>query len=128
MVEVRKWIDDFIASKLMSFFNERIRKLPERWQKLCTIFTAVVPFIGLFFMKMVFDNFMPIFRVGTALFGFLVIDYRVQALITAGKVSIFMLYCFKIITNLDSITPTLNCFTYLILSYSLSDFWSIRLT
>uniref|UniRef100_A0A1I7XCL0 Integrase n=1 Tax=Heterorhabditis bacteriophora TaxID=37862 RepID=A0A1I7XCL0_HETBA len=33
VVEVRKWIDDFIASKLMSFFNKRIRKLPERWQK-----------------------------------------------------------------------------------------------
>uniref|UniRef100_A0A1I7XNW1 mannosyl-oligosaccharide 1,3-1,6-alpha-mannosidase n=1 Tax=Heterorhabditis bacteriophora TaxID=37862 RepID=A0A1I7XNW1_HETBA len=31
--EVRKWIDDFIASKPMSFFHEGIRKLPERWQK-----------------------------------------------------------------------------------------------
>uniref|UniRef100_A0A1I7XT55 Mariner Mos1 transposase n=1 Tax=Heterorhabditis bacteriophora TaxID=37862 RepID=A0A1I7XT55_HETBA len=31
--EVRKRIDNFIASKLMSFFYEGIRKLPERWQK-----------------------------------------------------------------------------------------------
>uniref|UniRef100_A0A1I7WPT6 Mariner Mos1 transposase n=1 Tax=Heterorhabditis bacteriophora TaxID=37862 RepID=A0A1I7WPT6_HETBA len=31
--EVRKWIDDFIGSKPMSFLNERIRKLPEKWQK-----------------------------------------------------------------------------------------------
>uniref|UniRef100_A0A1I7X2Z4 HTH_48 domain-containing protein n=1 Tax=Heterorhabditis bacteriophora TaxID=37862 RepID=A0A1I7X2Z4_HETBA len=31
--EVRKWIDDFIASKPMSFFHEGIRKLPKRWQK-----------------------------------------------------------------------------------------------
>uniref|UniRef100_A0A1I7W860 Mariner Mos1 transposase n=1 Tax=Heterorhabditis bacteriophora TaxID=37862 RepID=A0A1I7W860_HETBA len=31
--EVRKWIDNFIASKPMSFFHEGIRKLPERWQK-----------------------------------------------------------------------------------------------
>uniref|UniRef100_A0A1I7X5C0 DH domain-containing protein n=1 Tax=Heterorhabditis bacteriophora TaxID=37862 RepID=A0A1I7X5C0_HETBA len=31
--EVRKWIDDFIASKPMSFFHEEIRKLPVRWQK-----------------------------------------------------------------------------------------------
>uniref|UniRef100_A0A1I7XLR9 Mariner Mos1 transposase n=1 Tax=Heterorhabditis bacteriophora TaxID=37862 RepID=A0A1I7XLR9_HETBA len=31
--EVRKWFDDFIASKPMSFFHEGIRKLPERWQK-----------------------------------------------------------------------------------------------
>uniref|UniRef100_A0A1I7WK48 Transposase n=1 Tax=Heterorhabditis bacteriophora TaxID=37862 RepID=A0A1I7WK48_HETBA len=29
MVELRKWIDDFIAFKLMSFFHEGIRKLPE---------------------------------------------------------------------------------------------------
>uniref|UniRef100_A0A1I7XRH2 Mariner Mos1 transposase n=1 Tax=Heterorhabditis bacteriophora TaxID=37862 RepID=A0A1I7XRH2_HETBA len=28
--EVRKWIDDFIDFKPMSFFNEGIRKLPER--------------------------------------------------------------------------------------------------
>uniref|UniRef100_A0A1I7X486 HTH_48 domain-containing protein n=1 Tax=Heterorhabditis bacteriophora TaxID=37862 RepID=A0A1I7X486_HETBA len=33
VVEVRKWIDDFIASKPTSFFHEGIRKLPERWQK-----------------------------------------------------------------------------------------------
>uniref|UniRef100_A0A1I7XP78 HTH_48 domain-containing protein n=1 Tax=Heterorhabditis bacteriophora TaxID=37862 RepID=A0A1I7XP78_HETBA len=31
--EVRKWIDDFIASKPISFFHEGIRKLSERWQK-----------------------------------------------------------------------------------------------
>uniref|UniRef100_A0A1I7XB13 ABC transporter domain-containing protein n=1 Tax=Heterorhabditis bacteriophora TaxID=37862 RepID=A0A1I7XB13_HETBA len=31
--EVRKWIDDFIASKPISFSHEGIRKLPERWQK-----------------------------------------------------------------------------------------------
>uniref|UniRef100_A0A1I7X0S9 Histone-lysine N-methyltransferase SETMAR n=1 Tax=Heterorhabditis bacteriophora TaxID=37862 RepID=A0A1I7X0S9_HETBA len=31
--EVRKWIDDFIASKPTSFFHEGIRELPERWQK-----------------------------------------------------------------------------------------------
>uniref|UniRef100_A0A1I7W909 Histone-lysine N-methyltransferase SETMAR n=1 Tax=Heterorhabditis bacteriophora TaxID=37862 RepID=A0A1I7W909_HETBA len=28
--EVRKWIDDFIASKPMPFFHEGIRKVPER--------------------------------------------------------------------------------------------------
>uniref|UniRef100_A0A1I7WHV8 Mariner Mos1 transposase n=1 Tax=Heterorhabditis bacteriophora TaxID=37862 RepID=A0A1I7WHV8_HETBA len=28
--EVRKWIDDFIASKPTSFFHEEIRKLPKR--------------------------------------------------------------------------------------------------
>uniref|UniRef100_A0A1I7XDJ9 Beta-lactamase domain-containing protein n=1 Tax=Heterorhabditis bacteriophora TaxID=37862 RepID=A0A1I7XDJ9_HETBA len=33
VAEVRKCIDDFIASKLTSFFHEGIRKLPERWQK-----------------------------------------------------------------------------------------------
>uniref|UniRef100_A0A1I7XKU1 Immunoglobulin I-set domain protein n=1 Tax=Heterorhabditis bacteriophora TaxID=37862 RepID=A0A1I7XKU1_HETBA len=33
VAEVRKWIDDFIASKPTSFFYEGIRKLPERWQK-----------------------------------------------------------------------------------------------
>uniref|UniRef100_A0A1I7XE29 Histone-lysine N-methyltransferase SETMAR n=1 Tax=Heterorhabditis bacteriophora TaxID=37862 RepID=A0A1I7XE29_HETBA len=33
VAEVRKWIDDFIASKPTSFFHEGIRKLPERWQK-----------------------------------------------------------------------------------------------
>uniref|UniRef100_A0A1I7XB02 SH3 domain-containing protein n=1 Tax=Heterorhabditis bacteriophora TaxID=37862 RepID=A0A1I7XB02_HETBA len=33
VAEVRKWIDDFIASKPMSFFHEGIQKLPERWQK-----------------------------------------------------------------------------------------------
>uniref|UniRef100_A0A1I7XA07 Neur_chan_LBD domain-containing protein n=1 Tax=Heterorhabditis bacteriophora TaxID=37862 RepID=A0A1I7XA07_HETBA len=33
VAEVRKWIDDFIASKPMSFSHEGIRKLPERWQK-----------------------------------------------------------------------------------------------
>uniref|UniRef100_A0A1I7XR10 Uso1_p115_head domain-containing protein n=1 Tax=Heterorhabditis bacteriophora TaxID=37862 RepID=A0A1I7XR10_HETBA len=31
--ELRKWIDDVIASKPMSFFHEGIRELPERWQK-----------------------------------------------------------------------------------------------
>uniref|UniRef100_A0A1I7XFS3 HTH_48 domain-containing protein n=1 Tax=Heterorhabditis bacteriophora TaxID=37862 RepID=A0A1I7XFS3_HETBA len=34
--EVRKWTDDFIASKPMSFFHEGIRNSPERWQKLWT--------------------------------------------------------------------------------------------
>jgi len=31
--EIRKCIDDFIASKPVSFFRQGIRKLPERWQK-----------------------------------------------------------------------------------------------
>lgn len=31
--EIRKWLDDFIASKPMSFFRQGIRQLPERWQK-----------------------------------------------------------------------------------------------
>jgi hypothetical protein len=31
--EVRKSIDDFIASKLPSFFRDGIRQLPERWSK-----------------------------------------------------------------------------------------------
>uniref|UniRef100_A0A1I7X6R1 Mariner Mos1 transposase n=1 Tax=Heterorhabditis bacteriophora TaxID=37862 RepID=A0A1I7X6R1_HETBA len=30
VAEVRKWIDDFIVSKPMSFFREGMRKLPER--------------------------------------------------------------------------------------------------
>jgi hypothetical protein len=29
--EIRKCIDDFIASKLVSFYRQRIRNLPERW-------------------------------------------------------------------------------------------------
>jgi len=32
--EIRKCIDDFIASKLMSFYRQGIRKLPEIWQKI----------------------------------------------------------------------------------------------
>uniref|UniRef100_A0A1I7WW10 Mariner Mos1 transposase n=1 Tax=Heterorhabditis bacteriophora TaxID=37862 RepID=A0A1I7WW10_HETBA len=32
--EVRKWIDDFIASKPMSFFHEGIRNSAERWQNI----------------------------------------------------------------------------------------------
>uniref|UniRef100_A0A1I7WXX0 Histone-lysine N-methyltransferase SETMAR n=1 Tax=Heterorhabditis bacteriophora TaxID=37862 RepID=A0A1I7WXX0_HETBA len=35
VAEVRKWIDNFIASKPTSFFHEGIRKLSERWQKQC---------------------------------------------------------------------------------------------
>jgi len=31
--EIRKCIDDFIASKPASFYRQGIRKLPERWQK-----------------------------------------------------------------------------------------------
>ncbi|EFN76549.1 hypothetical protein EAI_03327, partial [Harpegnathos saltator] len=31
--EIRKCIDDFIASKPVSFYHQGIRKLPERWQK-----------------------------------------------------------------------------------------------
>uniref|UniRef100_A0A1I7WI01 DDE-1 domain-containing protein n=1 Tax=Heterorhabditis bacteriophora TaxID=37862 RepID=A0A1I7WI01_HETBA len=33
VAEVRKWTEDFIASKPTSFFHEGIRKLSERWQK-----------------------------------------------------------------------------------------------
>uniref|UniRef100_A0A1I7WH75 Mariner Mos1 transposase n=1 Tax=Heterorhabditis bacteriophora TaxID=37862 RepID=A0A1I7WH75_HETBA len=40
--EVRKWIDDFIASKATSFFHEGIRELPERWQKLVSNWTQTV--------------------------------------------------------------------------------------
>jgi len=32
--EIRKCIDDFVALKLMSFYRQEIRKLPERWQKI----------------------------------------------------------------------------------------------
>jgi len=32
--EIRKCIDDFIASKPVSFYRQRIRKLPERLQKI----------------------------------------------------------------------------------------------
>jgi len=32
--EIRKYIDDFIASKLVSFYRQGVRKLPERWQKI----------------------------------------------------------------------------------------------
>jgi len=32
--EIRKCIDDFIASKPVSFCHQEIRKLPERWQKI----------------------------------------------------------------------------------------------
>jgi len=32
--EIRKCIDDFIASKPVSFYRQGIRKLSERWQKL----------------------------------------------------------------------------------------------
>ncbi|KAL6268123.1 hypothetical protein P5V15_001213 [Pogonomyrmex californicus] len=32
--EIRKCIDDFIASKPVSFYRQGIRKLPERWQKI----------------------------------------------------------------------------------------------
>uniref|UniRef100_A0A1I7WWM7 MarR family transcriptional regulator n=1 Tax=Heterorhabditis bacteriophora TaxID=37862 RepID=A0A1I7WWM7_HETBA len=33
VAEVRKWIDDFIAFKPMSFFREGIRKLPKRCRR-----------------------------------------------------------------------------------------------
>jgi len=32
--EMRKYIDDFIASKPVSFYHQGIRKLPERWKKI----------------------------------------------------------------------------------------------
>jgi len=32
--EIWKCIDDFIASKLVSFYRQGIRKLPEKWQKI----------------------------------------------------------------------------------------------
>jgi len=32
--EIRKCIDEFIASKPLSFYRQRICKLPERWQKI----------------------------------------------------------------------------------------------
>jgi len=32
--EIRKYIDDLIASKPVSFYRQGIRKLPERWQKI----------------------------------------------------------------------------------------------
>lgn len=31
--EVRKWVDDWIASKPISFYRDGIAKLPERWEK-----------------------------------------------------------------------------------------------
>jgi len=31
--EIRKCIDDFIVSKMVSFYRQGIRKLPEKWQK-----------------------------------------------------------------------------------------------
>jgi len=31
--EIQKCIDDFIALKPMSFYRQRIHKLPERWQR-----------------------------------------------------------------------------------------------
>jgi len=31
--EIRKYIDDFIASKLVSFYRQGIRKQSERWQR-----------------------------------------------------------------------------------------------
>jgi len=32
--EIRKCIDNFIASKPVSFYRQEIRKLPEKWQKI----------------------------------------------------------------------------------------------
>jgi len=32
--EIRKCIDDFIASKPVSFYRQEIRKIPEKWQKI----------------------------------------------------------------------------------------------
>uniref|UniRef100_A0A1I7XL02 Site-specific DNA-methyltransferase (adenine-specific) n=1 Tax=Heterorhabditis bacteriophora TaxID=37862 RepID=A0A1I7XL02_HETBA len=50
VVEVRKWIDDFIASKPTSFFHEGNRKLPERWQK-------VIESEGKYFDDSIVDNY-----------------------------------------------------------------------
>uniref|UniRef100_A0A7I4YG41 Zinc finger domain containing protein n=1 Tax=Haemonchus contortus TaxID=6289 RepID=A0A7I4YG41_HAECO len=53
-------------------------------QSLCTMVTATIPFVFVFVLKMVFDNFFSILRIVIALGGFLAVDSRVQELFTAG--------------------------------------------
>ncbi|KIH53669.1 zinc finger, C3HC4 type [Ancylostoma duodenale] len=54
---------------------------------LCTMVTAIVPFVLLFVLKMVFDNFLSIFRIVTAVGSFITVDSRVQQLFTAARPS-----------------------------------------
>ncbi|EYC20591.1 hypothetical protein Y032_0021g296 [Ancylostoma ceylanicum] len=56
-------------------------------QTLCTMVTAIVPFVLLFVLKMVFDNFLSIFRIVTAVGSFITVDSRVQQLFTAARPS-----------------------------------------
>ncbi|VDK47135.1 unnamed protein product [Cylicostephanus goldi] len=56
-------------------------------QTLCTMVTAIVPFVLIFVLKMVFDNFLSIFRVVTAVGSFITIDSRVQQLFSAARPS-----------------------------------------
>ncbi|VDM74807.1 unnamed protein product [Strongylus vulgaris] len=56
-------------------------------QTLCTMVTAIVPFILIFVLKMVFDNFLSIFRVVTAVGSFITVDSRVQQLFSAARPS-----------------------------------------
>ncbi|KJH43796.1 zinc finger, C3HC4 type [Dictyocaulus viviparus] len=54
---------------------------------LCTMVNAVIPFVLLFSLKMVFENFLSIFRIITTFGGFVVIDIKVQQLFSAARPS-----------------------------------------
>lgn len=54
-------------------------------QTIFAIFNAVTPFMLLFALKMLFDNFLSIFRIVTAIGGFVAIDSRVQQLFTSAR-------------------------------------------
>ncbi|KAK5970618.1 Zinc finger C3HC4 type [Trichostrongylus colubriformis] len=57
-------------------------------QSLCTMVSAVIPFVFLFTVKVLMDNFLPIMRIAIALGGFLAVDSRVQHLFAAGHTAV----------------------------------------
>lgn len=52
-------------------------------QSLWSLLTAVIPFFFVFALKVLFDNFLSIFRLLIALVGFVIVDSRVQHLFAA---------------------------------------------
>ncbi|EPB75418.1 zinc finger, C3HC4 type [Ancylostoma ceylanicum] len=73
-------------------------------QTLCTMVTAIVPFVLLFVLKMVFDNFLSIFRIVTAVGSFITVDSRVQQLFTADTFVKMMVSGSKMIVSLSGLS------------------------
>ncbi|WKY14821.1 hypothetical protein Q1695_000386 [Nippostrongylus brasiliensis] len=67
--------------------QEAINQNQEEAQSLWTLAITVIPFIFLFSLKVIFDNFLAIFRILLAIVGFVIIDSRVQQLYSAAHPS-----------------------------------------